>query len=786
MSKTKLVVDGQVFQTTARDRGMGRYAVCLLQALIATKTYDVTFIVSSELPFQEDDRKLLSRIFQGADFHTLDLHTTKRHKIEEACKHNEAVLANYMETHAAPDSIFFIPSLFQEPVAAVFPKGSTGMKALLFHDLIPYLYHNRYAPVMMWENYLKRFRYLFEADLIFANSQATADDLNMYLGVPRHKLCRIDGAAIHTDSASERPAHIDTSRPFILLNTSDDPRKNNLRSILAFEEFKRSSDKEYSLILTSQIHKREREHLQRFSHNLQFTGNIPERELNWLYSHCEAVLFVPENEGLGLPALEAVDAGKKVVCSSIDVLREISTDAFFYCNYENSYAIAQALAQAVDPAVKVNKAAYKTILSHYTWPRTAERMLQGLQAWTPPKQIKKPKLAILMPTPNGLTGVGLTGAILHPTLAEQFDIDYYLEYGLSNESVRPNYLQYVAPCYPATSFSAKRYATYDAVFYHIGNGDYHLESIMAALNLPGYLIVHDTTVAEAYRVLHETGMMSEERAALEARLDTLIKTTKSSDYTSLANRQLGILVHSDYAYEAMNEVLDTAVSVLKANLPIAVPQADNLHDTQDNIVIGLAGAISDVKGLDVIKNIAEDPEFDGCDIRLFGISHASPQRLAELSAYDNVSIATNVSDFDFQTNVSKLDIFVNYRLAYKGETSNTTLEAMRQGVVAIVRKVGWYDELPDDVVVKVKGPEAVIPLLRDLVHDAKRRQALGKRAKAYVSQHFSTEQYAVAMKELLAQDLTKNPNAALTATLKSGRIKSPNALRSWLHKKGLA
>jgi glycosyltransferase involved in cell wall biosynthesis len=777
MSKKRLVVDGQVFQTTAKDRGMGRFAVCLLQALLKQSDRSMDIVFSQHLPMTTQDEKVLRQLFPHATFHKLNLWTTTKHTIERARDHNTEELTTFVDALSPQQVEFFIPSLFQEPVVAVFPARAHA-KAILFHDLIPYLYQARYQQVMLYENYLKRFRTIFEADLIFTNSQTVADDLTIYLGVPKRKLCRIDGAAIHVDRTIEKPT-LDFNGPFILLNTSDDPRKNNLRAVLGFEEFRATTSSDYKLVLTSTIHPREQERLKLCSKNLVFTGNMPERQLNWLYANCEALLFVPESEGLGLPVLEAVDDNKKVICSSISVLQEISPslEAFFYCDHESSYSIARALERAMIPNVQVNTKAYAEIKRYYTWDKSAKRMLKGLDGFTPRREESSPKkhIAIFTATPSGLSGVGLTVSVLHPVLAEYFDIDYYIESGLSGASIRPDYLQYVAPCYPAHTFSVERYAGYDAVVYHMGNGDYHMESAKNSLYLPGYVIVHDTNLRELYRVLCENDMMSPERMLLEESLDATDKTQKSSYYTSIANRQLGLLTHSTYATEAMREVLKVPVPIAQTGLPTNVPENNTLRST-DKITIGLAGAIADVKGLDIIEAIAEDAHFAGCNIRLFGFNHAAPEKLAKLEAHENVSIATNVSDYDFQTSFAKLDIFVNYRMIYKGETSNTTLEAMRQGVVAIVRNIGWFSELADDVVVKVNSPEQVIDELRTLVSDTNKLRAIGARAKAYTARTFTQEKYAETLVGLLGADQSKNPNAHIAAALKAGSVRTPKQL----------
>lgn len=773
-----IIVDGQVLQTGAKDRGMGRYTLCVLQALLARPDVAMKVILSRDLPHDNGLLTELQELLPGVEFVVLGLWSLRSRAVEAAMAHNKTELTQYIARSGLEQADYFVPSLFQDPGVAAYPDN-VRCKTALFHDLIPYLYHTRYEKFMGYKDYLKRFKLIFEADLIFTNSQTVADDLNMYLGVPKQRLCRVDGAAIVFDREEEQPK-LSIDRPFILFNTSDDPRKNNLRAVLGFEEYRLATKSDVLLVATSQINHAEQEKLRSITKHIVFTGNIPYQQVNWLFAHCESVLFVSESEGLGLPLLEAVAYDKKVVASAINVLREISPDdhAFYFCDQENTSSIARALEQAMAKNGSVNSAAYAEIKRYYTWANTAERMMVGLEQFQPRPAVQKPRIAVFVPVPSGLSGVGLThAAILHPVLADNFDVDYYIEYGLSGASVRPDYLQYSANCFPASMFSVDRYRMYDAVIYHLGNGEYHLEAVKNALYLPGYIIGHDTHMTEAYRVLRETGMMPERRVELEAVLDELNDTKHSTYYTSLANRQLGILTHSHYAANAMHEVLQSDVPVVASHLATNVPDYDAAR-LEGRVALGLAGAIADVKGLDIIRDIARDSSFSECDIRLFGYNHASKETLDELTSFDNVSVATNVSDFDFQTSMSKLDVFVNYRMTYKGESSNTTLEAMRQGVVVMARNIGWFSELPDDVVIKLDGPEDVLVRLKQLIKHPEEIRAIGLRAKQYAAQAVTYETYVADIKRLIVagQQHAANPNLAVAQALRSGQIQTPQQL----------
>src|SRR5690606_40548765 len=71
--------------------------------------------------------------------------------------------------------------------------------------------------------------------------------------------------------------------------------------------------------------------------------------------------------------------------------------------------------------------------------------------------------------------------------------------------------------------------------------------------------------------------------------------------------------------------------------------------------------------------------------------------------------------------LSSVDAIVNFRPNYNGETSLTVLEALRHGTVPIVRRIGWFDELPDEVVFKVNKESEVIAAIETLTRSEERR-----------------------------------------------------------------
>jgi glycosyltransferase involved in cell wall biosynthesis len=76
-----------------------------------------------------------------------------------------------------------------------------------------------------------------------------------------------------------------------------------------------------------------------------FRAGVTDSELSWFYANCE-MLFAPSSiEGFGLPVVEALQCGARVLCSDIPVFHEIAGNAAHYFDLYCS-SPAKALADA--------------------------------------------------------------------------------------------------------------------------------------------------------------------------------------------------------------------------------------------------------------------------------------------------------------------------------------------------------------------------------------------------------------------------------------------------------
>jgi glycosyltransferase involved in cell wall biosynthesis len=78
--------------------------------------------------------------------------------------------------------------------------------------------------------------------------------------------------------------------------------------------------------------------------NIKLFMGVSDEELKWLYENCDLLVAPSSTEGFGLPVLEALLCGSRVVCSDISAFREIAGEA---CEYFDLSAESASLALKV-------------------------------------------------------------------------------------------------------------------------------------------------------------------------------------------------------------------------------------------------------------------------------------------------------------------------------------------------------------------------------------------------------------------------------------------------------
>jgi glycosyltransferase involved in cell wall biosynthesis len=126
-----------------------------------------------------------------------------------------------------------------------------------------------------------------------------------------------------------------------------EPRKN-LSVLIEAVEILRDKIKNFSLVITGRkgwktgdLSRRVRD--LGLEGRVRFTGFIPEGDLPALYHLCRVFVYPSKYEGFGLPPLEAMAAGRPVICSGGSSLPEVVGNAALMVDVGSSEEIARAI-----------------------------------------------------------------------------------------------------------------------------------------------------------------------------------------------------------------------------------------------------------------------------------------------------------------------------------------------------------------------------------------------------------------------------------------------------------
>jgi glycosyltransferase involved in cell wall biosynthesis len=427
-----LLIDAQLFQTAAWERGMGAYCFSLLKDYAARNdALPITFVCNKNIELSDEKRAKLKKHFPHAEIAMLDLPTMEgnipRGKHRATAKLDEYIRSN----HRGEAVHFLILGLFMFQYCSSFPTMAAA-KLLIFYDLIPLIRWRDFSDKFAAHLYFPHFSTIFQADAIYAISETTKHQLENELSISPEKIVNLNGATIERES-KELTKKPKLPEPYILMPSADLPHKNNEIATKAFARFNREFGDDFSLVVTSTFSSDTQELLQTYTESIIFTGNLSDQELDYYYQNSSAIMLMSYIEGLGLPLLEGVMYDKPVVCSTIDVFEELSKEAFYFADPKSEEAVSKALIQAV---AKMNwpdkQAEYKRITDKYTWQTSANLLAESLHAFQPnptAETARTKQQAYNFVLPHPATTSGILGTVIQSLvwgLSTKADIRYWV------------------------------------------------------------------------------------------------------------------------------------------------------------------------------------------------------------------------------------------------------------------------------------------------------------------------------------------------------------------------
>lgn len=223
------------------------------------------------------------------------------------------------------------PELILFPQQDVFPRRiQHPRKIIVFYDLMHCVYRDYYAGLRKLVQVSLERASLREAYRVIAISQQTKDEVIRYYGVqPDHVYVLHPVVRRRTQSpVGDDPI----GSKFILYPANSWPHKRHRLLIEAVREINaRSPSTPIRLILTGYVYRRDRHILDLCDgEHVRHLGYVSRSILWSLYAHCSFVVFPSQYEGFGIPIIEAMTYGKRVLASDIPIFRESAGDAIPY------------------------------------------------------------------------------------------------------------------------------------------------------------------------------------------------------------------------------------------------------------------------------------------------------------------------------------------------------------------------------------------------------------------------------------------------------------------------
>jgi glycosyltransferase involved in cell wall biosynthesis len=358
-----------------RYHGIGRYAFCLLESLVAAAP-GLTFLVftgnSAESRFDWGSLQKAPNVeFKRGPW---PLYWPQEQ------------LAWLRILHEQRANLFHTP-YFVLPGLARLPMINT------VHDLI-FDRHPEYMPKPWSRPYYKGLMQMGvrRARRILCVSRATAEDLLKYYPAAGGKetiiLEGVDphfSPALDTASMQRIRKKYLLEKPFILSVGARRPHKNQVLLMRAYAELAESIG--HDLVLVGSRDTRFPDEAQQAVQSQRLQGRVhildwvEEGDLPGLYRLADLVVQPSIIEGFGLPVLEAMASETPVIAANASSLPEVVGEAGLLVDPQDESQLAQMMRVALhDPKLRQRLvSAGRTRLEHFTWAQAAQAVLQVYQ-----------------------------------------------------------------------------------------------------------------------------------------------------------------------------------------------------------------------------------------------------------------------------------------------------------------------------------------------------------------------------------------------------------------------
>lgn len=369
--------------------GIGIYVINLLKNLVY---YQVKYNLELGILYQPSLRKwLVGNVSIAEELSKINLPTyclplpvTISNSLAQCTPWVLPYFDNYLE----------MPDIIHGTDHFVYPE-SKSLKVITIHDLA-FIKYADYSSYIVRKTYLKRIKQCLKwTDLVITFSQSSKNDIIKYLDLEPERIYITTQASRYCseylnltfNDLSSNFIKYDLSRPYLLLVSTLEPRKNIINAIRAFNYLKTKAKIEHQLVIIGQKGWQYKPILTAIANSpwqkdIHYLGYLSDRQVACFYAKADVFLYPSFYEGFGLPVLEAMSLGAPVVTSNTSSLPEVAGDAALLIDPRDPIQLAEAILKVISDSqlrhLMVRKGKERAKL--FSWERTARETINAYRS----------------------------------------------------------------------------------------------------------------------------------------------------------------------------------------------------------------------------------------------------------------------------------------------------------------------------------------------------------------------------------------------------------------------
>lgn len=285
--------------------------------------------------------------------------------------------------------IFYISDFLRPPLL----EGTRGVTTV--HDLVWKIYPQLHEQRIVDAHLIKLKKTIEYNDKIIVDSQSTKNDLIKYypninkkrihvvypgigmkfkLIIDKEKIKRV----LQKYSISFSTTYPLQPTPFLLYVGAIEPRKNLNLSIEVFSQLiKDEKYKNYKFVIAGKAGWKNEDVFQsikrlKLQDKVKFIGYVSDEDLPYLYNAASLSVYLSTYEGFGLPPLESLACGTKVIVGNNSSLKE-TVNQEFLVDVNDKNKILEKMKSLLSNKIEINS---KEIQNRFDWKETARKFLK--------------------------------------------------------------------------------------------------------------------------------------------------------------------------------------------------------------------------------------------------------------------------------------------------------------------------------------------------------------------------------------------------------------------------